>query len=557
MAPTSGVSRLCCRFVLAPLALALGASLVLATDGSGAGVKRSGSTAVVALGRCDDPASAISARAFRALLATRIGPTLQSEVDTASPIGGLATRTLADLGHAVSDARAEFYKGRVSSAVTRLEGLSVEVTRLPPSDSRWALERDVWTLLAQARAKSSRSSAEAALRRIYRVEPEYHPDTSLYPPSFRKVAEEVRKKQARTATSRLDVAVSPAGTDVYVDGRKLGKAPVSLRLPPGGYRVEADFGHRSLSRTVQVPEPPQLAPPLELAAEVEGALLPDGGPCVEPGKDPGAVLARAMLLFGVDRILGLHGEGPPERRVLVLDEVDRSGAETRQARSRLSPGAPETEALAPLADLVATGSPSAAVEMTRGSSTRSGPAVEGHLIGQLLGSPTPSGFTLEAYGIEGHAVREAVHLQGGRYELSEIPARRTVLHVTTDDGRVALAVVDAVRGELRKDLTLEQPCGVSGTVVDESGRPVGGARLFAALRPSGAWRATKSGPRGHFVIKDLVRGEYELLAGSARVRISVARVSLSGACRAELPAVLVPRAAVLTDPEAETSARGQ
>src|ERR1700751_119401 len=101
MAPPSGVSRLCCGFVLAPLALALGASLVLATDGSNAGVKRSGATAVVALGRCEDPASAISARAFRTLLTPRIGPVLQSEVETAAPIGGLATRTLADLGHAV------------------------------------------------------------------------------------------------------------------------------------------------------------------------------------------------------------------------------------------------------------------------------------------------------------------------------------------------------------------------------------------------------------------------------------------------------------------------
>src|SRR5215472_14401855 len=555
MAPASGASRLCCGLVLAPLAL--GASLVLAADASDAGVGRSGSVAVVALGRCDDPASAIGARAFRALLATRLGPVLQSEVDTAAPIGGLATRTLEDLGHAVTVARAEFYKGRVSTAVTHLEGLSQEVTRLPPTDPRWALERDVWTLLAQARAKSSRSAAEAALRRIYRVEPGYHPDTSLYPPSFRKLADEVRKKQARAATSRLDVAVSPPGADVYVDGRKLGQAPVSLRLPPGSYRVEADFGHRSPFRTVQVPEAPQLAPPLELAAEVEGALHPDGGPCVDPGKDPGPVLARTASLLGVDRLLGLHGEGPPDRRVLVLDEVDRSGAETRQARARLSPGAPETEALAPLADLVATGRASAAVEVTRGTSVRSGPAVEGHLIGQLLGSPTPAGFTLEAYGVEGHVVREAVHLAGGRYDLFEIPARRTVLHVTTDDGRVALAVVDAGHGELRKDLTLEQPCGVSGSLVDETGRPVGGARVFAALRPSGAWRATKSGPRGHFAIKDLVRGDYDLLAGSARARISVARVSLSGECRAELPTVVVPRAALIGDPETESALRGQ
>ena len=537
------------------LALALGASLVLAAEAPDAGVVRPGSAAVVALGHCDDPANAITARAFRGLLATRLGPTLQSEVDTAAPLGGLDTRMLADVQHAVAEARAEFYKGRISTAATQLELLTSEVTRIPPSDARWAVERDAWTLLAQVRAKSSRSSAEAALRRIYRVDPAYHPDTSLYPPSFRKVADEVRKQQARAETSRLDVAVSPAGTDVYLDGRKLGKAPVSLRLVPGSYRIEADFGHRSLPRTVQVPDPPQLAPPLELGAEVEGALYPDGGPCVEPGKEPRAGLARAVSLLGVDRLLGIHGEGPAERRVLVLAELDRSGAELREARARLSPGAPETEALAPLAELVATGRASPAVEVTRGPAPRA--AGGGHLVGQLLGAPAPAGFTLEAYGVEGHVVREAVHVTGGRYDLAEIPARRTVLHVTTDDGRVALAVVEAGRGELRKDLVLEAPCAVSGSLVDDAGRPVEGARLLAELRSSGAWRAAKTGPRGHFVIKDLVRGEYDLLAGSARAWISVARVSLAGACRAEIPVVVVPRAALIGDGEVETSQRGK
>jgi PEGA domain-containing protein len=555
MAPASGAPRLCCSSVPVSLALALGASLVLAAELPDAGTGRAGTIAVVALGSCDAPASAISARAFRAQLAQRLGPALQSEVDTAAPLGGLATRTLADLQHAVTEARAEFYKGRVSTAVIQLEGLSLEVTHLPPSDSRWAVERDLWTLLAQVRAKSSASSAEAALRRIYRVEPEYHPDTSLYPPSFRKVADKVRKEQAHVRTSRLDVAVSPPGTDVYVDGKKLGKAPVSLRLGAGSYRVEADFGHRSLSRTVQVPEPPQLAPPLELGAEVEGSLYPDGGPCVDPGKEPAAALARAASLLQVSRLLGIHGDGPADRRLLVLDEIDRSGAPVQQARARLSPGAPETEALVPLAELAATGKAPPGVEVVSGGGQRSGAAVEGRLVGQLLGSPPPRGFTLEAYGVEGHLARESVHLAGGRFELPEIPARRTVLHVVTDDGRVALAVAEAGRGELRKDLTLEQPCAVLGTLRDDAGRPVAGLRVFAALRPSGAWRASKTGPRGHFGFKDLVRGDYDLLAFAGRSRVALSRFSLSGTCPAELPAIVVPRAAVAGQEDGEQSTR--
>lgn len=554
MAPGGGAPRLCSGSVPAVLALALGASLVLAADPPDAGTRR-GSAAVVALGSCDAPASAISARAFRALLAARMGGALQTEVETAAPLGGLATRTLADVQHAVTDARADFYRGQGSKAADTLEGLAVDVARLPPSEARWAVERDLWTLLAQARQKASPSSAEAALRRVFRVEPEYQPDTSLYPPSFRKLADQVRKQQAHVPLSRLDVAVSPPGTEVVVDGRRLGKAPISLRLPAGTYRVEADFGRRSLPRTVQVPEPPQLAPPLELGAKVEGSIAPDGGPCVEPGKDRAEVLGRAVALLGVERLFGIHGEGPPDRRTLVLDEVSPAGVEVREARAQLSPGAPETEALAPLAELAATGRAAAGVEVTGSTDQHPRGAVEGHLVGQLLGSPPPVGFTLEAYGVEGRFAHESVHLPGARFELPEPPARRTVLHVVTDDGRVALGVADAGRGETRRDLTLEPPCSVVGALVDDLGRLVAGARLFAVLRPSGAWRASRTGPRGHFGFKDLVRGDYELLAGSARARVSVARFSLAGACRTELGAVKVPRAALAVDVEPDGSGR--
>jgi hypothetical protein len=509
----------------------------------------------VALGHCDATASAITARAFRTLLAARLGAALKSEVDTAAPLGGLATRTLADVQHAVAEARAGFYRDHVSDAASALEGLSVDVTRLPPGDARWSVEREIWTLLAQVRSKTSRDSAEAALRHVFRVEPDYRPDTSLYPPSFRTLADQVRKQQARAPTSRLDVAVSPAETDVYVDGRKLGKAPVSLRLPPGTYRVEADFGRRSLVRTVQVPVPPQLASPVELGAEVEGALHPDGGPCVDPGKEPGAALARATTLLGVDRLLGIHGEGPPERRVLVLAEVSRGGTEVREVRSTVPPGDPETEGLAALADMAVSGRTSPVVAVVGDAGPRAVASVEGHLVGQLFGTPPPTGFTLDAYGMELHSGRQTVHLGGVRYELTEIPGWRTVLHVTTDDGRVALAVAETGHGELRKDLTLEQPCTVSGRLLDEAGRPVGGARLFAALRTSGAWRSTRSGLRGHFVFKDLVRGDYGLLAGSVQGRIPLVKFSPSGTCHIELPAVVVPRGTLIGEGDPESPPR--
>ena len=104
-------------------------------------------------------------------------------------------------------------------------------------------QRDALTLMAQMLQKSDPKGAEAALNRVFRVEPDYRPDTSNYPPSFQKWVDKVRKAAKKKSTARLEVSTSPPGKPVYIGGRKLGVGPVSVRVPPGEYRVEADWGH--------------------------------------------------------------------------------------------------------------------------------------------------------------------------------------------------------------------------------------------------------------------------------------------------------------------------
>ncbi len=173
--------------------------------------------------------------------------------------------------------------------------------------------------------------------------------------------DKARKAAKKKTTSRLEVSTSPAGKPVYVGGRKVGVGPVSIRVPAGEYRVEADWGHRGMVRTVTVP-----SAPVELSAAVEGAIYPDGGPCVE-ATDATAALSRASRVLPATRLLGVHAESAGEDSYMVVTSVSGGGQEVREARVQVQPGAPTSEALALLAGLVgARARATPLVEVTKG-----------------------------------------------------------------------------------------------------------------------------------------------------------------------------------------------
>ncbi|MGZ6076566.1 MAG: PEGA domain-containing protein, partial [Myxococcaceae bacterium] len=338
----------------------VGGVLWLASAGAlAAGSER---TAVLAVDTCDE-ASAIAARSFRSALAAKPGTTVMSEADTALPFGGETDKTLSAVTGAIASARSAFYAAQGAEAKATLQTALDDVQRLPPSESRWAAERDALTLLAQVLQKTDAKGADAALARVFRVEPDYRPDTGLYPPSFQKFVDKARKAAKKKSTSRLEVSTSPAGKPVYVGGRKVGVGPVSIRVPAGEYRVEADWGHRGMVRTVTVP-----SAPVELSAAVEGAVYPDGGPCVE-ATDATAALSRASRILPATRLLGVHSESSGADSYMVVTSFSggAGGAQdVREARVGVQPGAPTSEALAQLAGWATTGPGDFRVEVTKG-----------------------------------------------------------------------------------------------------------------------------------------------------------------------------------------------
>lgn len=522
---------------------ALAASTLLTATAPGGGASAASSVAVVAVGHCDSASSAIAARSFRTLVQPRLGVALQEEAQTARPLGGLAERTLEEIERAVAAARKDFYAHKADAALVLLKALAADVVRLAPSEQRWRVEREVGTLLAQVQLAADPAAAETALVAILRVEPGYQPDTSLYPPTFRKFVDGVRERLAEVAISRLDVAVSPPGTAVYLAGKPMGAAPLSLHVAPGEYRVEADFGHRGLVRAVRVPSPPALAPPVELGADVEGAILPDAGPCLEPGSDAASRLARLAALTAVQRIYAVRNETSGGRAWMVVAEVEASGQVVREARAAVQPGAPESDALAALVEWTTTGRAGATVEVLKRAGGVGPDAGRGQVSGRVLGQPAPAGFTLRTLPERGEPVQaDGVHFDGDRFKRIDLPAGRTSVRVVTDDGRVgAVVVVVPAGGTVDTQVHVQRACAAMGRVVNSAGRPVGGARVRADQAGAGLSESVDTGPRGFFAFRELLRGEYRLTVQAGERRLE-RRFSLTGTCKAELGALTLPDA---------------
>jgi hypothetical protein len=531
------------RWVRSTLAL-LGCTLLSAASTAPEGAKAA-RLAVVAVGQCSAPSSAISARAFRALLQTKLGAELQSEGDTARPLGGLAERTLEEVERAVGAARKDFYAHQVETAIGHLKTLAVDVTRIAPSEKRWRVERDLLTLLAQAQLQSNSSAAEATVVSVLRVEPGYQPDTGLYPPSFRKFVDVLRARQAELPTNRLDVAVAPSGRPVYVGGFPAGTAPLSQHFPAGDYRVEADFGHRSLVRTVHIPEPPALGAPVELAGTVEGSLFADGGPCIETGPDRSATLVRLMTLVGVSRLFTVRNESSASQRWVFVDDVDVTGSVLREARSQVQPGAPETDALAALGEWAATGNAASTVEVLKRSgtssvATTSRPNARGQVSGRVLGEPRPNGFTLETFPVNGQiAPGPRVHFAGAQFKNVEQPAGKAALRIQTDDGRIGTTDVEIPSGAgVEVSVRVEAACTAAGRVVNGKGQPAVGARLVAQQLGSRISESVVAGPKGRFVFRQLTQGDYQLTIAVGQAHV-IRRFSVDHTCAADLGTLML------------------
>jgi len=110
--------------------------------------------AVVAGSECDRTETRATVASFRDQLRSRLGPRVLSEADTAAPLGGLTTHSLAELQRSFAQARDAFFAGRTAKALQELVRIDEETRRLRPSPERWQLLRQVLAARAQVELKS-------------------------------------------------------------------------------------------------------------------------------------------------------------------------------------------------------------------------------------------------------------------------------------------------------------------------------------------------------------------------------------------------------------------
>ena len=317
---------------------------LLLVASTGAVAADGGRTAVFAVGKCDE-ATAIAARSFRSALTAKPGMKVATEAQTAQPFGGSTERTLAEVSGAIGSARSDFYGGQTAQARTTLQGALDDVTRLAPSDARWAAERDALTLLAQMQQKSDPKGAEAALNRVLPGRAGLsarHQQLPAVVPEVGRTRSARRRRRRALRGSRS--APHPRARRSTSAGRKLGVGPVSVRVPPGEYRVEADWGHLGAVRTITVPSAPVGAERRGGRGGVSRTAAPAWRPPTRSRAGADGEAHRRLR-----RIVGVHPESAGDDSYMVVTSTDAQGQDVREARVKVQPGAPTTEALALLA----------------------------------------------------------------------------------------------------------------------------------------------------------------------------------------------------------------
>ncbi|MBI3183732.1 MAG: PEGA domain-containing protein [Myxococcales bacterium] len=302
---------------------------------------------------------------------------MQTEAESARLLGGVPRGSLADVERVIAGARADYYEENAARAERTLVAAAEDLELLPPTPERWEDLLEVHTLLAWIRSSAGRvEEAEATLERLYRLDPDYGPSVNAYPTSLRNLAARVQKRMKAEARVALTVTTRPEGLSVFVGGRGVGKAPVTVMLPRGEYGVEASWGgRRGLPRVARVGQDASV----ELSAGLEGAVWAGHGPCLAAAaarEERLTMLVRMGALLGVDALVAVRQEEPSEgERYLVVSTVEvRSGEEAREAKVKLYAAGLPPGSVERLADFVATGEAVPPVEATRGQVASARPA---------------------------------------------------------------------------------------------------------------------------------------------------------------------------------------
>jgi len=159
---------------------------------------------------------------------------------------------LAELDRAYVGARAAWVRGDFVGSLRTLRAIIGDLDRLPDGPERFKQ----WTRATMRLARSEldlgqEAAARGVVERLLRAAPDVAVDGNLHPARFIDQVERARAALNALPRRALAVTSSVDGARVYVEGRDVGSAPVTLELAQGHYRVSGATQSTSLP-SVQV-----------------------------------------------------------------------------------------------------------------------------------------------------------------------------------------------------------------------------------------------------------------------------------------------------------------
>jgi len=342
----------------ASTAILLASTLQVAAARAPASGPAPDSTAVIAVARPPagpDPSLAELAHRLRSALRARSEEVLDLHETRARLLGPAPAGSLAELDRLHAAALVAFEQGDFVRAARSLRAILDGLERLPESPEAYARQTRATIRLAYVERIRQRPAVAAQLmERLAATEPAFAVDEVQYPPSVRQAFEEARHRLAARPRATLTISSTGCRATAFLNGRKVGTTPVSLRLPPGRYRVGG------ASETVRAPSTLIQLGTVDLAHDLDlglaEALRPDAGPglALEP-EQRAAGIARAGARLGVARVaaVNLLAEGNIQQLEGALHAV--RGGVVRQGRVRLAAGSATSSDLEALARYLLTG----------------------------------------------------------------------------------------------------------------------------------------------------------------------------------------------------------
>jgi hypothetical protein len=348
--------------------------------------------AVVAVG--DPPAGPGSDLAemthqLREACRDRVGGVLGVAEMRSRLLGQTSSASLAELERAYAGVQAAFDDDEMEIAAKALRNILDELEKMPESAQAYAQWTRASIRLAYVLRILKRPAAAAALmERLIATEPRYVVDDVLYPPSVRNAFESVRRRTAARHKAQVLVTSGGRPASVFVNGRPMGAAPVTVLLPPGRYRIGGASGDlRVPSAWVDVEAGDRT---VTLDFDLAQAVRVNAGPglALAPSERPPALL-RAGGWLRATRVLAatlVTDAAGPSLDGAIYDVAQ--GELVREGRVRLAAGAVPAAQLGALASFLLHGQP--ALGVTQVSPPPPAAAPEGKAPAALPGPLAPA-----------------------------------------------------------------------------------------------------------------------------------------------------------------------